>query len=135
MLCVRYGALLPPLKSCEAFIPRDFLVGVEASPPILRRAQVAMVKHQREEDGLSALARIFRGSGSKSESKRKRWSLARSSRSSSFTAPELHETLKPSPSFKERRNLRRWAQALLHGPCEIWAWLHPSLQALSLPEL
>ena len=69
-----------------------------------------MVKHQREEDGLRALARIF--TGSKSESRRKRWSLGRSSRTSSFSSePELRETLKPSPSFKERRNLRRWAQA------------------------
>ena len=71
-----------------------------------------MVKHQREEDGLRALARIF--TGSKSESKRKRWSLGRSSRMSSFSSePELRETLKPSPSFKERRNLRRWARAIL----------------------
>ena len=71
-----------------------------------------MVKHQREEDGLRALARIF--TGSKSESKRRRWSLGRSSRSSSFSSePELRETLKPSPSFKERRNLRRWAEVLV----------------------
>ena len=78
-----------------------------------------MVKHQREEDGLRALARIF--TGSKSESKRKRWSLGRSSRRSSFSSePELRETLKPSPSFKERRNLRRWALAYFSNQSNIF---------------
>ena len=74
--------------------------------------QVALVRHDREEDGLRALAKIFAppGATSKSRSKWKKWSLSRGSdsRSSSFTEePQMHETLKPDPSFKERRNLQR----------------------------
>lgn len=64
-----------------------------------------MVKHEREEDGLRALARIF--VPPKSKSRWKRWSLGRDSRGSSFSEPQMRETLKPSPSFKERRSLRR----------------------------
>jgi hypothetical protein len=61
---------------------------------------VAVVRHEREEDGLRALARIF--VPPKSKSRWKRWSQG-----GSFSEPQMHETLKPSPSFKERRSLRR----------------------------
>ena len=72
--------------------------------------QVALVKHAREEDGLHALAKIF--VPPKSRSRWKGWSLKRSSdpQSDSSTEPpepRMHETLKPSPTFKERRTLRR----------------------------
>ena len=71
--------------------------------------QVALVRHDREEDGLHALAKLFVPPGSRSTSRWKKWDLSRGtgSRSSSFTGPQMRETLKPSPSFKERRNLRR----------------------------
>ena len=70
------------------------------------------MRGDRENDGLRALAKIFvpPGSKSRSRSKWKRWSLSRGSdsRSSSFTEePQMRDTLKPDPSFKERRNLRR----------------------------
>lgn len=92
-------------------------------------AQVALVKHGLEEDGLTALAKIFTGPKAKSRWK-PRWGLGRSggsgdSRSGSFSEPQMHETLQPSPSFKERRTLRRWAssnkappssQLLVKGP-------------------
>ena len=67
------------------------------------------MRHDREEDGLHALAKLFVPPGSKTRSKWRKWSLSRSSdsRSSSFTEPQMRDTLKPSPSFKERRNLRR----------------------------
>lgn len=72
--------------------------------------QVALVKHAREEDGLHALAKIF--VPPKSRSRWKGWSLKRNSdpENNSFTEPpepRMHETLKPSPTFKERRTLRR----------------------------
>ena len=70
------------------------------------------MRHDREEDGTRALAKLFAppGSRSRSRSRWKKWSLSKGSdsRSSSFTEePRLRDTLKPDPSFKERRNLRR----------------------------
>ena len=72
--------------------------------------QVALVRHAREEDGLHALAKIF--VPPKSRSRWKGWSLKRNSdpqsdSSTETAAPRMHETLKPSPTFKERRTLRR----------------------------